>query len=369
MARIVSGRAANLGPAVTSMELREPVGAVAVVTPWNWPIQLILRSLAPALAAGNTCVVKPASLTAAVAVESLRLLSDIEFVPDGVVSCVVGPGDVVGDALVSHRGIDMIAFTGESKTGVSVMQRAAVGLRKVTLELGGKSPNVVFGDADLEKAVQGARDAVLTTSGQICTAGSRLLVEHTVYDSVLDRLVKMFEATVVGDPLDPATEMGPLVSRAQRDVVLGYLDIARGDGRVATGGQPLEVRGCAAGSFLSPAIVVDLPRSSPVMKEEIFGPVLVVERFVDEADAIALANDTDFGLAAAVWTSNLNRAMRVARAIRAGTVWVNTYNHFYPEMEVGGRGISGLGHEHGIEGMYEFTELKHVNLDGNANLW
>jgi betaine-aldehyde dehydrogenase len=369
VARLVYGRSTVLGAEVTGVVLREPVGVVAVITPWNWPLTLLVRSLVPALAAGNAAVVKPASITPAITVEALALLAAQPDLPDGTLGCVLGSGAVVGDALVGHDGIDMIAFTGETETGIRVMKRAADGLRKVALELGGKAPNVVFADANLEKALAGAGNAIFTTCGQICTAGSRLLVEDTIHDEFLDRLAAQTVALRVGDGLDPSSQLGPLASAAQRDKVLGYVERGKVEATLVAGGAPLEGGSYGAGNFVSPAIFADLPGDSSLIRDEIFGPVLTVQRFSDEAEALELANDTEYGLAAGLWTQNLDRAWRMGRAIRAGTIWINTYHHFYDEAEVGGFKRSGIGRQQGLEGLYEFTETKHLNFDGKASLW
>jgi acyl-CoA reductase-like NAD-dependent aldehyde dehydrogenase len=369
LARSLYGRSAVLGEHAHGVVVREPVGVVAVITPWNWPLTLLMRSLAPALAAGNTCVVKPASLTPAITVQALELLADDEAMPDGVLTCVLGAGSVVGDAVVGSPGVDMIAFTGESGTGTSVMQKAALGPRKVALELGGKSPNLVFADANLEKALDGAMNAIFTTSGQICTAGSRLLLESSIYGSFLDALVERVESLVMGDPLDPTTTLAPLVSVQQRRTVEGYIALGRKEGRVLTDLEvPLE-EPLSKGNFVAPTVIADLPADSAVVREEVFGPVLTVHPFDDDDHAVALADDTEFGLAAGIWTGNLDRAWRIGRALRAGTVWINTYHHFYPEAEVGGFRRSGLGRQQGIEGLHEFTETKHLNFDSSATLW
>jgi betaine-aldehyde dehydrogenase len=371
LARAVYGRSTLLGPDVTGVILREPVGVVAVITPWNWPLTLLVRSLAPALAAGNATVVKPASLTSAVSVKALALLAEQRELPAGILAVVLGPGATTGDALVGHAGVDMIAFTGETRTGIQVMKRAAEGLRKVALELGGKSPNIVFADADLEKALAGADNAIFTTCGQICTAGSRLLVEETVVDEFVERLAENARHLRVGDGLDTSTQLGPVVSAEQRDKILSYVERGKEEGMLVEGGQALDGGGHRGGFgfFVSPAIFKDLPRTSSLIRDEIFGPVLTVEPFEDEQEAIALANATDYGLAAGVWTQNLDRAWRVGRAIRAGTIWVNTYHHFYDEAEVGGYKRSGIGRHQGLEGLHEFTETKHLNFDGKATLW
>jgi betaine-aldehyde dehydrogenase len=369
LSRAVYGRSTVLGPDVTGVILREPVGVVAVITPWNWPLTLLVRSLAPALAAGNAAVVKPASLTSAVSVKALALLAEQPELPAGTLAVVLGSGATTGDALVGHPGVDMIAFTGETRTGIQVMKRAAEGLRKVALELGGKSPNVVFADANLDKALAGADHAIFTTCGQICTAGSRLLVEEGIVDEFVERLAENARDVRVGDGLEMSTQLGPVVSAEQRDKILTYVESGKEEGTLVAGGLALDDDGHRGGFFVSPAIFTDLPPTSSLIREEIFGPVLTVQSFADEQEAIALANATEYGLAAGVWTQNLDRAWRVGRAIQAGTIWVNTYHHFYDEAEVGGYKRSGIGRHQGLEGLHEFTETKHLNFDGKPTLW
>ncbi len=369
LARSIEGRALALGDDAHGVVIREPLGVVAVITPWNWPLTLLMRSLAPALAAGNTCVVKPASLTPAITVEALAHLAAVSELPDGVVTCVLGPGGVVGDALVGHPKVHMIAFTGESGTGINVMRRAAADLRKVALELGGKSPNLVFADANLDKALDGAMNAIFTTTGQICTAGSRLLVEASIYDEFVGRLLQRTAALRLGDPLDPRTTLAPLVSAAQQRVVGEYVEVGRREGTLLTDDRVLDGPVTSVGCFAAPTIIADLPLASRAVQEEIFGPVLTVHPFGDEEEAVAIAENTEFGLAAGLWTADLNRAWRVGRALRSGTVWINTYHHFYAEAEVGGFRKSGLGRQQGLAGLYEFTETKHLNFDSKETLW
>lgn len=369
LARALYGRSAVLGDFAHGVVLREPVGVVAVITPWNWPLTLLVRSLAPALAAGNACIVKPASLTPAITVEGLELLADDPALPDGVLSCLIGPGSVVGEALVSHARVDMVAFTGESATGVGVMRKAAEGLRKVALELGGKSPNIIFADANLDKALDGAMNAVFTTSGQICTAGSRLLVEAPIYDYFVSRLLGRVNGLRMGDPLEASTTLAPLASAHQRQVVMEYVELGRKEGTILAGGELPADPALERGNFVPATVIADLPHGSRVVQEEIFGPVLTVHSFKDEEEALQMAESTEFGLAAGVWTTNLDRAWRVGRALRSGTVWVNTYHHFYPEAEVGGFRRSGLGRQQGLEGILEFTETKHINFDAKPTLW
>jgi betaine-aldehyde dehydrogenase len=369
LARAVYGRAIALSDTAHGVIMREPAGVVAVITPWNWPLTLLERSLAPALAAGNACVVKPASLTPAITVAGLALLAQDPELPDGILTCVTGPGREIGDALTGHPDVDMIAFTGESGTGAQVMRTAAAQAKKVALELGGKSPNIVFADANLDKALDGAVNAIFTTSGQICTAGSRLLIEAAVYDEFTQGLLKRVGQLRLGDPLDPATTLGPLVSAGQARTVTEYIEIGRADGTLLTGGEEPSGGVLDTGHFVAPAVIADLPLDSRVVREEVFGPVLTVHRFADEAEAVRIAEDTEFGLAAGIWTRDLDRAWRVGRAVRSGTVWINTYHHFYPEAEVGGFRGSGLGRQQGVDGLLEFTETKHLNFDSAATLW
>ncbi|GED99824.1 betaine-aldehyde dehydrogenase [Gordonia spumicola] len=367
-ARMLYGRAMALGDNAHAVILREPIGVVGVITPWNWPLLLMIRAIAPALAAGNAVVVKPASVTPAITVEGLAPLAADPELPAGIVSCVLGSGGIVGDAVVTNPGVDMIAFTGESSTGINVMKRAADDLRKVSLELGGKSPNIVFADADLDKALDGALNAAFSTSGQICTAGSRLLVEDSIYDTFMARLTERVEAFRIGDPLDPATTMAPVVSKSQQKSVTEYAEMGRDAGTViAEATVPADAPDTSC--YVAPIVIGDLASDSPVVQEEIFGPVLVVQRFADEAEAVEIAEDSEFGLAAGIWTSDLNRAWRMGRAVSAGSVWINTYHHFYAEAEVGGFKKSGLGRQQGVTGIEEFTETKHLNFDIADTLW
>lgn len=368
-ARALHGRALPLGPHVHGVTLREPVGVVAVITPWNWPLTLLTRSLAPALAAGNAVIVKPASLTSAITVETLAPLAADEELPPGILSCVVGSGATVGQALVTHSGVEMIAFTGETTTGIDVMKHAADRLKKVSLELGGKSPNLVFADAPMDKALAGARAAAFASSGQICTAGSRLLLQRSVADEFLSKLGAEVDTMRVGDGLDPRTDVAPVSSRGQQRRILDYLALGREEGNLIAGGGPLDDEAYAGGCYVPPAILSDLAADSRIVQEEIFGPVLAVQLFDDEDEALELANGTEFGLAAGLWTTDLGRAWRVSRGLHTGTVWINTYNKFYSELEVGGVKQSGVGRQQGLLGIEEFTEIKSLNFDDNPTLW
>jgi len=368
-ARAIYGRSAALKEGVHGVVLREPVGIVAAITPWNYPLNLTIRAVAPALAAGNAVIVKPASLTPAIVIKALALLAQDNDLPDGIVRAIVGSGGTVGDRLVTHEGINMIAFTGDSVTGINVMKRAADSLKNVSLELGGKSPNIVFADANLEKALVGAENAIFSSAGQICTAGSRLLLEESIHDEFVERLAQRARDMNVGDGLDPATQMGPLVSAGHKQTVWDYVEIANAEGTVVAGGRSLDDSPYDKGNFVAPTIVTDLPADSRLVREEVFGPVLVVQKFSTEEEAVNIANSTDFGLACGLWTSDLDRAWRVGRNVEAGTIWINTYHHFYGEMEVGGFKKSGIGRQQGVEGLLEFTETKHLNFDSNPTFW
>lgn len=362
MARNVFGRTFQPAADNLGILLKEPVGVVGVITPWNWPVLLLLRDLAPALAAGNAAVVKPAEATGLITAALLEILHEVESFPKGVLALVTGRGSVVGPALVEAAGTDMIAFTGSTAVGIEVMQRAAKRVKKVALELGGKSPNIVFADADLPTAVATSCRSIFMTAGQVCVAGSRLLVEEAVYPEVL-RLAQAFAQRLrVGNGLDPQTDMGPLISAEQLERVLGYIAVGRQEGVLVTGGYRLTGATYDRGYFVAPTVVSDLPAQSPVVQEEIFGPVLAVQRFRSEEEAIELANGTPYGLTAGIWTQNLRRALTVARAVQAGTVWINGYNRSYAEAESGGYRQSGIGRTRGLEGLMEFTETKHVNV-------
>ncbi len=366
LARAIYGRTLQLGPRTFSMVNREPVGVVAVIVPWNWPVTLLIRSLAPALTAGNAVVVKPASYTPLISAEVLRPLLEDPELPRGVVNFVAGPGSSVGDELVTSPLVDMVAFTGDSATGKSIMQAAASTLKKLALELGGKSPNIIFDDANLSRALPAAADAIFTTSGQICTAGSRLLVQRSIKDSVVDGLIHIAKELKVGPGLREDVDMGPIISASQLDRILGYVELGKRQAKLVCGGTRLSGPELDRGFFMAPTVFDEVPSDSPIVQEEIFGPVLAVEAFDTEEEAIGLANATSYGLSAGLWTRNLDRVYRVSRQIKAGTVWVNNYNRFYPEVEVGGYKESGLGRQYGIEGLLEFTHTKSINIEIEA---
>ena len=339
--------------------LREPVGVVAAITPWNSPVLLTSWKLAPALAAGCTVVVKPAEQAPASTLEFAALFAEAGF-PPGVVNVVTGFGPEAGATLVAHAGVDKVAFTGGTPTGREVMKGAASHLARVSLELGGKSPNIVFADADLEAAANGVVAGVFAASGQTCMAGSRLLVEAGVHDELVERLASRAAAIRLGDPLDPETEMGPLAFAGHRESVERHIAAAVEDGaRLLCGGD----RPPGDGYFVRPTIFGAVEPEMRLAREEVFGPVLAVQRFADEADAVRLANATEFGLAAGVWTNDVRRAHRMARELRAGTVWVNAYRAVGAMAPFGGFGASGIGRENGLAALDEYTELKTVWIE------
>ncbi|SPL88699.1 Aldehyde dehydrogenase [[Actinomadura] parvosata subsp. kistnae] len=360
----------TLAGSVPNMQIftvREPIGVVAAITPWNSPLTLLLWKLCPALAAGNTVVIKPSEITPVSTLVLARLLCEAGF-PDGVVNVVTGAGDA-GAALAAHPGVDKIAFTGSTAVGKKIAGIAAERLARVSLELGGKSPNIVFPDADLSSAVNGVVGGVFAATGQLCMAGSRVLVHTDIYDEFCDALVARTERIRIGDPMDPATEMGTMACRAQYDKVLHYIDVAKQDGaRLATGGDRPDDPALARGLFIRPTVFTHVDNRMRIAREEVFGPVAVVIRFSDEDEAVAIANDTRFGLAAGVWTKDLARAHRMVRRLRAGTVWVNNYrrtNHVAP---FGGFKESGIGRENGFHAIEEYTELKTVWIDTGSRI-
>jgi aldehyde dehydrogenase (NAD+) len=342
----------------TTFTLREPVGVVAAITPWNTPLGLLAWKLFPALAAGNTVVIKPSEITPTSTLLLADLLAEAE-IPDGVVNVVTG-GPRTGAALVAHREVAKIAFTGSTATGQAIAAEAARRSARVTLEMGGKSPNIIFADADLNNAVNGVMAGIFAASGQSCMAGSRVLVQAPVYQRVCEMLAERGSRMIAGDPFDPATQLGPLASRAQLEKVLSYFAIARDEGlQCLTGGQRLEKQGY----FVAPTVYGDVSVGSRIAREEIFGPVAAMIRFDDDEEAVNIANGTRYGLAAGIWTEDLRRAHRMLHRIRAGTVWVNNYRVIGHALPFGGYGQSGIGREMGGASLDAYTEVKSVWID------
>jgi acyl-CoA reductase-like NAD-dependent aldehyde dehydrogenase len=358
----IHGETLNLRDGAFTFTLRQPVGVVGAIVPWNFPFLLASWKIAPALAAGNTVVLKPASLTPLTALRFAELSREAGL-PEGVFNVVTGPGGNVGMALVRHAGVDKIAFTGSTDVGKGIMREAAGTLKRVSLELGGKSPNVVFADADLEAALRGAMTGIFYNKGEVCAAGSRLLVEQRVHDEFVGKLVDRVKGLKVGDPMDKGTRMGPVVSAQQLDTVLSYVEAGRREGAtLAAGGERARV-GDGRGYFIQPTVFTGVSNTMRIAREEIFGPVLSVIPFKDADDAVAQGNETFYGLAAAVWTRDVGKALRIARALRAGTVWVNAYNLFDAALPFGGFKESGFGRELGQAGLDLYTEVKSVWVD------
>lgn len=342
---------------------REPVGVVAIIVPWNSPLLLLSMKLAPALAAGCTVVIKPAEQTPASTLECARLFAEAGF-PPGVVNVVTGFGPTTGRALVRHPMINKVSFTGSTETGIVVLKDSADQLTRVTLELGGKSPNIVFDDADVEAAANGVVSGIFAATGQTCVAGSRLLVHRAVEDDLVHAVVARARAIKLGDPRDEATEMGPVAFEEQLAKVLTYINIGiDGGARIACGGERSMDERLSRGYFVDPTVLTGVTNDMRVAQEEIFGPVLSVIPFSSEDEAISLANDTRYGLAAGIWTNDVRRAHRVAHAVKAGTIWVNSYRTLSPAAPFGGFGESGIGRENGFEGLDAFTETKAVWIE------
>ena len=367
MADKIDGRVAPVEAGFLNYITREPVGVVGQIVPWNFPLMFTGWKLGPALAAGNTVVLKPAELTPLTTLRVAHLIAKVG-IPPGVVNIVPGYGQVAGQYLAEHPGVDKIAFTGSTLTGKKVVQASAGNLKRVQLELGGKGANIVFDDAHLDAAVNGSAFAIFHNQGQACIAGSRLLLQEKIADEFLDRFLALTKSIRVGNPLDPQTEMGPLTSLGHRERVINYIKIAREQGSsVLTGGKAPPDAALQAGCYIEPTVVTAQP-SDRVCQEEVFGPFVSITRFKEEADVIQAANSTMYGLGGGLWTRDLQRAHRMAAAIRSGMVWINTYKRVNPNSPFGGVGQSGYGRDLGLESIQEYTYPKSVWVNVDANV-
>jgi aldehyde dehydrogenase (NAD+) len=336
------------------------VGVVAAIIPWNSPLLLTSWKLAPGLAAGCTFVIKPSEFTSASAIEFMKLVEQAGF-PPGVVNVVTGYGPEVGAPLVEHPLVSKVAFTGSDATGQRIYEAAARGLKRVSLELGGKSPNIVFADAEIDNAVKGVISGIFAATGQTCIAGSRLLVQRSIHDQFVEKLVAFAKTATMGDPMSLDTQVGPITNRPQYDKVLQYIDIAKSEGAVALlGGAKATRPECGNGWFVEPTIFGGVTNRMRIAQEEVFGPVLAVIPFEDEDDAIAIANDVMYGLAAGVWTQDMRRALKLADRLQAGTIWINTYRAVSYMSPFGGYKRSGLGRESGHDAIREYLQTKCV---------
>jgi aldehyde dehydrogenase (NAD+) len=358
----ISGDVISTRDDALTYTVREPVGVVAAIVPWNFPLMIGMWKLAPALACGCTVVMKPAELTSLSALRIGELALEAGL-PPGVLNVVSGPGRVVGDALVNHPDVDKVTFTGSPGVGRGIMKGAAGNFKRVSLELGGKSANVIFDDADLDVAAKAAAAGIFFNAGQVCSAGSRVLVHEKAYDEVVERLVARAKSLRMGDPLDRATSLGPVISEKQMRSILDYVEIGKKEGAsIVTGGERVGKRGY----FISPTVFANVRHEMRISQEEIFGPVVSVIKFRDEADALRIANGTAFSLAAGVWSRDIGRVQRFAKRAKAGTVWINTYGYTDVRLPWGGERDSGLGREHGTAAIENFTEPKAVWMNLGA---
>ena len=359
--RADEGEAVMIDDKTLSLVLREPIGVVGQIIPWNFPLLMGAWKLAPALAAGNTVVIKSSSTTPL----SLLVLGEImnEVLPAGVVNIITGRGAVTGQAMLDHPGFAKLAFTGSTEVGYDVARAAANRLIPATLELGGKSANIYFADCDMDRAIEGAQIGILFNQGQVCCAGSRIFVQDEIYDEFVGKLVEAFKAVKVGDPLDPTTQMGSQINRRQLEKIVGWVEEAKKEGaRVAVGGEPADIPGFEKGAFMQPTLLVDVTNDMKGAQNEIFGPVACVIRFKTEEEVVAMANDSEYGLGGAVWTRDINRAFRVARAVQTGRMWVNTYNELPAHTPFGGYKKSGIGRETHKMMLEHYSQHKNVYI-------
>ncbi len=354
-------------PGVFNFTREEPLGVVAAITPWNSPLLLAAWKLAPALAAGNTVVWKPSEFSSVSALE-FGVLFEKAGIPPGVVNIVTGFGNEVGESLVTHRDVAMVAFTGGDRTGEQVYQMAARGIKHVTLELGGKSANVVFDDAEMDSAVKGVVSGIFAATGQTCIAGSRALIHRPIHDEFVERLLALARTAQMGNPLELSTQVGPVTTRPQYEKILDYIRIAKAEGAVCRlGGGPATRPECGSGWFVEPTIFTDVNPQMRIANEEVFGPVLSIIPFDDEDEAVRIANSTVYGLAAGVWTTSIRRALSMSERLEAGTVWVNTYRAVSYMSPFGGYKRSGIGRESGLDAIREFLQTKSVWIDISGN--
>ncbi|MFD0829760.1 aldehyde dehydrogenase family protein [Neobacillus sp. M.A.Huq-85] len=346
-----------------AMVVREPVGVCGLIVPWNYPLLMSVWKIAPALAAGNTIVFKPSEVTPVTPKKLFEIFEEIGL-PKGVANMVMGAGAVVGNEIASHPEVDMVSFTGGTKTGKHIMKTAADTMKKVSLELGGKSPNIIFADADFETAVDWALFGIYCGTGQVCSSGSRILVEESIYDKFVDRFVERAKQIKVGPGNNPESEMGPLVSQQHMEKVLHYIDLGKQEGaKIACGGNRIVDNGLENGYFVEPTVFVDVNNDMRIVQEEIFGPVVCIQKFKDEAEAIQLANSTVYGLAGAVFSTDGAKALRVIKKVRSGITWINAYHPTYNEAPWGGYKQSGIGRSLGTFGLEEFQEIKQININ------
>lgn len=345
-----------------SIRTREPLGVVGQMIPWNFPLLMAAWKLAPAIAGGNTIVISPSSNTSLGLLEMIRLIEDL--LPKGLINVVSGKGSKTGEYLQHHKGLDKLAFTGSTSVGRHIGISAAENLIPSTLELGGKSAHIIFDDCDVEKALEGAQVGILFNQGEVCSAGSRLFIQETIYDEFVEKLVKAFENVKVGDPLDPTTQMGALRDEKRIPVIQEFVDKAVADGgKILTGGKRLTENGLDKGAFYAPTILADVPKDNDAYNEEIFGPVLVINKFKDEDDVIKMANDSHYGLGGGIYSNDVYRIMKVANGLETGRIWVNTYNQFPAGAPFGGYKDSGIGRETDKLALEAYTQVKNIIID------
>lgn len=355
-------------PDIQSMVVREPVGVAGLVVPWNFPMLMSVWKIAPALAAGNTIVFKPAEITPVTAIKVFEIMEEVG-IPAGVANMILGEGGVIGQAIAESHDVDAISFTGSTQTGRKIMQAATGNLKKISLELGGKSPNMIFDDVDLEIAVDQALFGIFFGAGQVCSAGSRILVQEGIYDQFVDRFVERAKNIKVGPGNEEGVEMGPIVSERQMKNILSYIKIGQEEGAVLrAGGNRIMNRGMDKGFFIEPTVFTDVKQNMRIVQEEIFGPVVTIQKFKDEKEALELANGVDYGLAGGVFTSDGARALRVIKKLRAGITWINTYHPTFVEAPWGGYKQSGIGRSLGTYGLEDFQEVKQINNNMNPGM-